>query len=419
MTLAALLAAATFLGTGDSTDGPPARLSAAQPVRASVPLTAPAAVVIATARGERRIAVRSERGHPVIPTTPLFGFLPVTVEIGGGWATVRFASQPFRFLLDAPALVDGNQVVPLLGGAYVARDTLFVPLQWLTEYIPRRFSEGYRYDPLAARFEEAALAPVVRSGPAASAATTAPAPTGLRGRHTVAIDPGHGGPDAGTRGMFLPRGVQEKHVALSISKRVRAELERRGVSVVMTRTTDTLISLYDRAGYCTADCDLFVSIHVDALEPRPGYQNANGIHTYFLGNPRTGEARRVATLENDALRYEPDRGTDGNSPLVSILKDLEHNEYVRESALLAELVQSSGARVHPGEDKGVQQARFVVLTTARRPAILVETGFGTNRRDAAFLASDDGQQHLAIAIADGIVEYLRRYEGKTGVGIWP
>jgi N-acetylmuramoyl-L-alanine amidase len=60
----------------------------------------------------------------------------------------------------------------------------------------------------------------------------------------------------------------------------------------------------------------------------------------------------------------------------------------------------------------VAQARFTVLATATRPAVLVETGFATNREDGRFLASADGQRKVAAAIAEGVVEYLRRYEKK-------
>jgi len=63
----------------------------------------------------------------------------------------------------------------------------------------------------------------------------------------------------------------------------------------------------------------------------------------------------------------------------------------------------------------VQQAAFMVLTTARRPAILVETGFATNRTDGAFLASSLGQHKLASAIAEGIVAYLLEFERKLAV----
>jgi len=91
------------------------------------------------------------------------------------------------------------------------------------------------------------------------------------------------------------------------------------------------------------------------------------------------------------------------------------NEYVRQSARLAELVQGKVIEIHPGGDRGVQQADFAVLRTARRPAILVETGFATNRDDGAFLASSVGQHRIAAAIADGIVAYLLDFERKLAV----
>jgi N-acetylmuramoyl-L-alanine amidase len=374
------------------------------------------ALTVATSRGEVSLEIRLDHGHAALPVAPLARLLPLTTSRDQDWATVALAGQPFRFLLDAPVVVDGGRAVPLAGGAYVLDDSLFVPLQWLTDYIPRRFHEGYRYDPVAGRFEEAGLAPVVRT---TSAPPARPSPSGLRTHRTVAIDAGHGGTDPGSPCLFCPQGVTEKQVTLAIAKHLRRELERRGVSVIMTRTTDTLISLYDRAKYCEADCDLFVSIHIDALARSPGYQQTSGIHVYFLGEARTADARRVAAMENDALRYERNRPTRTDDPSLFILKSLQANEILRESALLAELVQSAAVKVHPGGDRGVNQAPWVVLNTASRPAILVETGFGTNRNDARFISSASGQQKLAAAIADGVVEYLRRYEAKTSVGETP
>jgi N-acetylmuramoyl-L-alanine amidase len=92
------------------------------------------------------------------------------------------------------------------------------------------------------------------------------------------------------------------------------------------------------------------------------------------------------------------------------------NEYLRESARLAELVQGRVAAVHPGEDRGVQQGLFFVLAAARRPAVLVETGFATNKTDGPFLASALGQRRIVNAIADGVVTYLLEFERKLAVG---
>jgi N-acetylmuramoyl-L-alanine amidase len=381
------------------------------------PVAAPASIVVATSRGEMTVPVRLDGGSAALPVPTLGQLLPVTSTVVGDWALVAFAGEPFRFLLGAPVMVHRDGVYPMAGEAYVLRDTLFVPLQWLAEYVPRTFSEGYRYDAASGRFEEArvaaartAPAPAIHYRPAPDAAKA----VGLRMAHRVVVDPGHGGTDPGNPGRYLPKGVKEKHVTLGIGKFLRDELRRRGVDVVMTRTTDTLIGLADRAPQCRADCDLFVSIHVNSLPQRRGADQVNGIETYFLGDALTAEARRVAEMEDDALRYET--GSDLGGELGFIFRDLQTNEFLRESALLADVVQTKAATAHPGRDRGVAQARFVVLRTATRPAILVETGFATNQRDGQFLASEAGQRALARAIADGVVEYLKRYESKVLAG---
>lgn len=380
----------------------------------------PGALTVATSRGEASVPVRMEHGHPALAAVRLAALLPLGLELSTGWAVVSFGGQRFRFLLDAGLFMDGERAVPLVGGAYVSRDTVFLPLQWLTDYVPRVFSEAYRYDPLAFRFEEAQLAPVIRTvpqpaapAPRVTAARPDPPPgSPLHSLHTVVVDPGHGGRDPGNPGLAFPPGVREKDVTLAIGKALKEELERRGVRVLLTRTADVLIDLQERARVCSGECDLFVSVHVNSVPRRSGYQQVNGFETYFLNEARTAEAQRVAAMENEALRYDTGYDASRDNQFAFILKDLQTNEYLRESAALAEAVQRKGAGVHPGADRGVSQARFIVLSTARRPAILVETGFSTNATDARFLVSADGQRGLARAIADGVVDYLVQYERK-------
>lgn len=383
------------------------------------PAAAPNAITIATSRGAAEIAVRTDREYPVLASIQLERLLPISKTVGGGWAEVSFAHQPFRFLLDAPVVMARGRLLPLAGGAYVSRDTLFVPLQWLAEHIPRMFGEGYRYDPLAARFEEARLQPVVASTTPAAVPIPQPrmrAPSdlarrnGFRMQHMVVIDPGHGGLDPGTPGRFLPSGVREKDVVLAIGLEVKEELERRGVEVVMTRTRDVAVPWDGRAPRCRDDCALFASIHVNSLEPRAGYDRVSGMETYFLGDQLTADAARVARMENEALKYEV--GAD-DTALSFILKDLHTNEYLRQSAALADAILRAASRKHPGGSRGVHQARLIVLGTAVRPAVLIETGYATNRRDAQYLTSPAGQAELARAIADGIGVYLRQYEGQV------
>ncbi|HUL50656.1 MAG TPA: N-acetylmuramoyl-L-alanine amidase, partial [Gemmatimonadales bacterium] len=272
------------------------------------------------------------------------------------------------------------------------------------------FKDRYHWDDTAARLEEL---PVPAAAAVSALLSNAPNPlTGLRLRHTILVDPGHGGADPGNPGLYFPDGLVEKDITLNVAKLLRAELIRRGLDARLTRTRDTLIDLADRGGFCSGDCDLFVSIHVNSM-PRGQHQSAaSGVETYFLSDAKTEDQRRVAQMENDAIRFETEASNVSSGDLGFILRDLQANEYLRESARLAQLVQQRVSLVHPGGDRGVQQAGFMVLTTARRPAILVETGFATNRTDAAFLASSLGQHKVASAIADGIVAYLLEFERK-------
>jgi N-acetylmuramoyl-L-alanine amidase len=338
-----------------------------------------------------------------------------SATVNDGWAEVNVGRQAFRFLLGAPLYLFGDRLQPLAAAASVTRDTLYLPFQFVAEILPSYLSDRYRYDGRRARL-------IVSGAPPPAAAARAPAPSkaparlpnGLRPGHIVTIDPGHGGVDPGNPGVFFPRGIREKEVTLQVGLLLRNELKRRGVGVQMTRTSDTLIALGDRGGYCTEACDLFVSLHVNSLARRPGYTDIRGFETFFLAEARTEDAARVAQMENEAVRFEANPSGAGTSlGLDFILKDLQLNEHLRESARAAELVQRQLKSVHTGEGRGVKQAGFMVLTTARRPAILVELGYSTNPEDGRLLTSYAGQKAMAYALADAIVEYLLEYERKT------
>ena len=386
----------------------------------------PQQVLVATARGQTSVPVANERGAAAVAAILLAQPLGLATSLDGSAISVTLGGRAFDFELDSPFVRYGGIAYPLVSAPYVARDTLFLPLHWLTDYVPRLLAGRYRWDPWLARLDEitvsaavpapapSAAPPVVSSGPPAPT-TRPPNPiTGLRLPHTIVVDPGHGGIDPGNPGLHFPRGLTEKDITLGIGRLLRAELLRRGLSVVLTRSTDTLIDLADRPLFCRAECDLFVSVHVNAMPAGRRQSRVNGVETYFVSDAKTEDQKRVAQMENAALRFENTATLQG--PLAFILHDLQLNEYLRESARLADLVQTKVARIHPGEDRGVQQGPFLVLAAARRPAILVEAGFATNPDDGAFLASAQGQHKIASAIADGVVAYLLEFERKLAIG---
>ena len=373
---------------------------------------APMALVIATAHGDTRIPVRIDPvAGPIVSAASLIPALGATLTMSGAWAEVEVAKTPFRLLIGGPVYSIDGALKPLVGAATIKRDSLFLPLQFVTHVIPAELKGRFRYDGATGRLEE-----VVGPSPVTAASVKDPKrlPNGLRKGHVVTVDAGHGGVDPGNPGVFFPRGLKEKDVTLQVSLLLRQELLKRGIGVIMTRTTDTLIDIRHRGGYCSDRCDLFVSLHVNSLKRRAGYTAVRGFETYFLATAKTEDAARVAQMENEAVRFEQPSGDAVEGGLDFILKDLQLNEHLRESARLAELMQSHLSEVHPGPDKGAKQAGLMVLTTARRPAVLVELGFATNPEDAKVMSRPQSQQNLAASIADAVVSYLLEYERRVG-----
>ncbi|NNG16572.1 MAG: hypothetical protein HKM89_08835 [Gemmatimonadales bacterium] len=370
----------------------------------------PASLVVSTPRGETRIEVRQdEMGGALLSGPALVAALNGSLTRDDPWTQVVIARQSFHFLLGAPLYRFNDRIETLAVPAMVVSDTVYLPFQFVAEVLPRFFGERYRYEGSTVR--------LVETGPP-PAPVVPRLPNGLLPGHVVTIDPGHGGRAPGNPGKFFPRGVKEKHVTLEVGLRLKEELERRGITVRMTRTADTFVPLAARAARCAQDCDLFVSLHVDALDPRrrPDYRSISGFSSYIIGNENTEDADRVARMENQALRYETSEDLPSHSALDFILRDLQMNEYLRESERAGALMQQHVEKIHPGENRGVHQSnRLAVLNLGRRPAVLFEMGYATHRGDASFLMSPSRQKRLASAIADAIVAYLLEFERKVGV----
>lgn len=388
----------------------------------------PATVTIATPRGELSLPVRTDAsGAPVLYASPLILALGGEVKLSGAWAEVSIAQRPLRLLIGSAFYLSSNRVHPMAGEVSMPGDTLFVPLAFVTDVLPREYDTRFRWDAAAARLVETGWKPrtpdhgaVVMTGvPLPGGGMVARLPNGLRPGHIVTVDAGHGGDDPGNPGLYFPRGVKEKHVTLQMALLLRDELRRHGVGVTMTRTTDVLPNLLRRAPMCGPDCDLFVSLHVDALDPkqRRDFASVGGFHTLIIGEENTEDADRVARMENEALRFESDEtAREAQGALGFMLRDLQMNEFLRESARAGALIQQRMDPVHAGRNRGVKQSnRLAVLNTARRPAVLVELGFSTNRADARLLTTAAGQRSLARAIAAAIVDYLLEYERRSGV----
>ena len=398
----------------------------------------PAELLVRAGDRETRIPVVATRLGPMVRALSVLAPLGAALrqDDPDRW---RLTLGPTEIILTRGLRVArvGDRAEPLGGPPTVSEGVLFIPVSLLTDVIPR-VATGFVYD--AAAGELRRFTPVVARRPPADSPSTprapasaaearaneavagrpsSPRPSRAPKRQVVVLDAGHGGRDRGMRGPIgVARKVHEADVTLAVAERLREEFTSRGVDVVMTRSSDTLIALDDRGRIANrAKGDVFLSVHVNAANPRwRDPAAARGFETYFLAEAKTEDDRRVADLENEAVKYEVEEEATSDDPLSFILNDMKQNEYLRESSDLAAMVQRGLGRVHPAPSRGVKQAGFRVLVGAFMPAVLVELGFGSNPGDSAYMTSARGQRDLATAIADATMAYLARYGERRAVG---
>lgn len=193
----------------------------------------------------------------------------------------------------------------------------------------------------------------------------------------IVVDPGHGGIDGGAS----MGEVVEKDITLALGKELEKELKRLGAVVVMTRShaDDAVAEHNPKATFPTirarkladlklreemivnSDADLFISVHVNSI-PDARWR---GAQVFYHKDGHEGGAA-VAKAIQGAIR--------------------EHIGNTEREALAIKQVY--------------------LLKKATVPAVLVETGFLSNPEELKLLTSEEYQEQMAEAIADGIQEYV-------------
>ena len=216
-------------------------------------------------------------------------------------------------------------------------------------------------------------------------------------RLRIAVDPGHGGEDAGAKGR---KGLLEKGVALRLALDLKVALEAAGFEAFLTRQDDTFIPLWDRAHKANeAGADLFLSLHLNAARSR----HARGSEVFFLSlDQGDSDAAEVAALENAGAGTRPAQ----ESVLASILEDLAHKAYLQESERLAVQIQTQLNLLGSIKERGVKQAPFVVLRGAAMPAVLVEAAFISNPKEEQKLLDAAYLRKLADSVAQGVRRFF-------------
>jgi len=229
----------------------------------------------------------------------------------------------------------------------------------------------------------------------------------------VVIDAGHGGVDPGNLGTGRYKD-KEKQIALDVALLVGKYIEENvpGVTVKYTRTKDQTVKLHERPVFANnVGADLFISIHCDAFTSSSAY----GCASIVQGKNHNDENMRVAQQENSVILLEENyketyEGFDPNKPETYIMLTMQQNAYFKQSISLAQKVQNQFKnRVHR-KDRGVKQQPLYVTSRTTMPAILIELGFLTNKKEEDFLNTQSGKELMASAIYRSFKEYKKERE---------
>ena len=201
-----------------------------------------------------------------------------------------------------------------------------------------------------------------------------------RGKHSVTIDPAHGGGDLGVK---ISDKEYEKNITLAISSLMKNELDKSGnVLVQLTRTSDSDVSISERKQITKKmQSEVFVSIHVNA-----GFsKNSTGFQIYFPGFKGTSSEQ---------------------SDSKEILKDMARNKYLNDSVKLAQLIQKNMDKVFPRKSRGLRDSHVPALEELSIPAVVVEIGFATNPEDRKKIVDANTQAAIAHALCQSIKDFF-------------
>lgn len=188
--------------------------------------------------------------------------------------------------------------------------------------------------------------------------------------YTVVLDAGHGSSDSGKVGI---NGVLEKDINLSISKKTKKYLEKKGIRVVMTRDKDESLAEGENGNRKVQDMkarvkrindtkpDLAVSIHQNSYHE----ESIHGAQVFYYEHSESGE-KDARILQEALLAVDPDN-----------TRQVKAN------------------------------TTYYLLKRTEVPILIVECGFLSNQEEAEKLASEDYQKELAKAIANGIESCLK------------
>jgi len=201
------------------------------------------------------------------------------------------------------------------------------------------------------------------------------------GKKTIVVDPGHNyGGDNGASATIDGVTYSETILNMQVASKLKAELEKRGYNVVMTRNEGDRETLAERASLDkratianNANADFFISIHHDSFTS----ESAHGVTVLYTSKPQEASFGG----RNDSAKLEKSR------KIAALIVDNIANKL----------------NVYNRHDRDQE---LLVCRNVNMPAVLVETGFITNKEEAIRCADPASQQKVAEAIAEVIASNI-------------
>jgi N-acetylmuramoyl-L-alanine amidase len=198
----------------------------------------------------------------------------------------------------------------------------------------------------------------------------------------VVIDPGH--PSEVSRGDFVQNGTTEVHVAWEVALRLRRELERRGYRVRLTKAREReLVRNRRRAEIANrANAALMIRLHCDATSD-------SGFALYYPDRAGTAHGRTGPTAD-----------------VMARSRAAAESLHVDMAAELGGVLKNGGVRGDSRTAVGARQGALTGSIFSEVPVVTVEMVVLSNARDARFISDEDGQLHMARALAKGVERFV-------------
>lgn len=201
---------------------------------------------------------------------------------------------------------------------------------------------------------------------------------------TICLDAGHYGLYNRSPGVTA---YYESNMTWKLHIYLKQELESYGFNVITTRENQATDKSLIERGQTSAGCDLFISIH------------SNAVGSYM--NESTDFPLAIVLLPDDSTNIDEISAEIGSLLATTVEEVMDTRQSGRTWTRLSDN-DRNGDGVLNDEWYGVMFGAKSVGT----PAILMEHSFHTNTRSANWLLNDDNLQTLAKAEAKVIAEYF-------------